>query len=53
MTGLRHFELNKVLVQITKALFKFYFTASLLLSKILVKLVKVHNEMFRGLSLIV
>lgn len=53
MTGLRHFELNKILVQITKAVFKFYFTMSLLLSEILVKLVKVLNEMFRRLSLVV
>lgn len=53
MTDLRHFELNKILVQIAKAVFKFYFAVSLLLNEILVKLVKVLNEMFRGLSLIV
>lgn len=53
MTGLRHFELNKILVQITKAVFKFYFTVPLLISEILVKLVKVLNEMFRRLSLVV
>lgn len=53
MTGLRHFELNKILVQITKAVFKFDFAVSLLLSEILVELVKVLIEMLRGLSLIV
>lgn len=43
MTGLRRFESNKILVQITKAVFKFCFAMRLLLSDILVKLVKALN----------
>lgn len=46
-------ESNKTLVQITKAVFKFCFAVLLLLSENLVKLVKVLDEMLRGLSLAV
>lgn len=52
MTDLRHFEMSKILVQITKAVFKFYFTVSLLLNEISVKLVKILDEINQGLSLI-
>lgn len=53
MTGLRLFESNKILVPITKAVFKFCFAVPLLLSEIVVKLVKARNEMLWGFSLVV
>lgn len=53
MTGLRHFESDKILVQTTEAVFKFCSAVPLFLSEILVKLVKAHAETFRGLSLVV
>lgn len=53
MTGLRHFESDKILVQITKAVFKVCFAVPLFLSEILAKLVKTLDEMFSGFSLVV
>ena len=53
MTGLRHFESNKILAEITKAVFKLCFAMPLFLSEIVVKPVKALDEMFWGLSPIV
>lgn len=53
MTRLKHFESNKTLVGITKAVFKFCFAVPLLFSENLVKPVQVLDETSRGLSLAV